>query len=190
MNDAASSDRILDQRVGERLRSLRSQQGWSLDELAGRSGVSRATLSRLEKGEVSATANVLGRLCASFGLTMTRLMHLVEEDFEPLVRRAAQPCWHDPSVGFRRRSVSPPSNPLAGEVLECALDAGVVLDYPQPPKPGLEHHLVLLEGRLQVTLEGRSHDLGPGDCLRYRLFGASRFATPTDTGARYHLFLL
>jgi transcriptional regulator with XRE-family HTH domain len=42
--DPAATDR----RLAERLRALRGERGWSLDELARRSGVSRATLSRLE----------------------------------------------------------------------------------------------------------------------------------------------
>src|SRR6185369_13524860 len=113
---------------------------------AKRSGVSRATLSRLENGEVSPTASVLGKLCAAYGLTLSRLMHMVEDEFAPLVPRAAQPVWTDPSVGFRRRSVSPPARTLAGEALECELDPGARIAYDRAPRPGLKHHLVLVEG--------------------------------------------
>ena len=180
----------LDRRIARRLKALRGERGWSLDELAGRSRVSRATLSRLENAEVSPTASVLGKLCAAYGLTMSRLMHLVEDDFAPLVRRSAQPVWTDPETGFRRRSVSPPARTLGGEALECALEPGTRITYDEPPRPGLEHHLLLLEGRLDVAVGGRSHDLRPGDCLRYQLFGPSAFATPENCGARYVLFVV
>src|SRR5215510_865195 len=99
----------IDRRIAQRLKSLRGERGWSLDELAKRSTVSRATLSRLENAEVSPTASVLGKLCAAHGLTLSRLMRMVEEDFPPLVRRDAQPVWIDPENGFRRRSISPPA---------------------------------------------------------------------------------
>ena len=62
---------------------------------------------------------MLGRLCAAYGLTMSRLMLMVEDDFAPLVPESAQPVWVDASAGFRRRSVSPPAAALAGEVLAC-----------------------------------------------------------------------
>lgn len=179
-----------DHRLARRLKSLRSERGWSLDELAGRSAVSRATLSRLENAEVSPTASVLGKLCAAYGLTMSRLMRMVEDDFTPLVRRSEQIVWNDASVGFRRRSISPPAQPLAGEALECALDPGARIAYDLPPRPGLEHHLILLEGRLSVSLDGHNHDLLPGDCLRYQLFGPSVFATGEACGARYILFIV
>src|SRR5690606_19415232 len=150
-NDKPGTDPI-DRQIAQRLRTLRAERGWSLDELARRSQVSRATLSRLENAAVSATASVLGKLCAAYGITVSRLMHLAEADYAPLVARADQPVWVDASVGFERRSVSPPAQRLAGEVLECRLAPGARIDYDKPPRPGLEHHLLLLEGQLQVIL--------------------------------------
>ncbi|ATU91996.1 helix-turn-helix domain-containing protein [Phyllobacterium zundukense] len=185
-DDTAAIDRL----IAQRLKSLRNERGWSLDELARRSNVSRATLSRLENAEVSPTASVLGKLCASYGLTMSRLMRMVEDDFAPLVRRKAQPVWVDAEIGFRRRSVSPPAKTLGAEVLECDLEAGTRIAYDHPPRHGLEHHLLLIEGQLQVTVDEQTFDLQPGDCLRYQLFGPSAFATPEQSKARYVLFIL
>ena len=92
----------IDTRIAFRLKGLRKERGWSLDMLAAKSSVSRATLSRLENAEVSATANVLGRLCATYGLTMSRLMLMVEDEFAPVVRCDAQQLWIDPETRFRR----------------------------------------------------------------------------------------
>jgi transcriptional regulator with XRE-family HTH domain len=190
MENTAANDTAIDRLIAQRLKALRTERGWSLDELARQAGVSRATLSRLENAEVSATANVLGKLCAAYGLTMSRLMRMVEEEFAPLVRRGEQPLWIDPKNGFRRRSVSPPARTLAAETLECELSAGTLITYDRPPRPGLEHHLLLLEGRLEVNVDGQGYDLRPGDCLRYQLFGPSAFTTPEECGARYVLFIL
>ena len=51
-----------DARLAQRLRELRLKRSWSLEELATKSGVSRATLSRIENNEVSPTAAVLATL--------------------------------------------------------------------------------------------------------------------------------
>lgn len=189
-NTNASADAGLDLRLAARLKTLRQERGWSLDDLAGRAGISRATLSRLENGEVSPTASVLGKLCAAHGMTMSRLMLMVEDDFAACVPEAAQSVWVDDSVGFTRRSVSPPSQRLAGEVLACELAADARIHYEQSPRPGLEHHLLMLDGELSVTVDGQAHRLLPGDCLRYQLFGASAFVTPPHRGARYLLFIV
>jgi len=190
MEKVPDEDLSLDRRIAERLKSLRAERGWSLDELARQSAISRASLSRLENAEVSPTASALGRLCAAYGLTLSRLMQLVEGGFEPRLTPDAQPVWTDPETGFHRRQVSPPAETLAGEVLECELRPGTRIAYEKPPRPGLEHHLVMVEGLLEITVEGTVHDLGPGDCLRYRLFGASKFATPKTGGAKYMLFIV
>jgi transcriptional regulator with XRE-family HTH domain len=179
----------LDHQIAQRLKSLRSERGWSLEELARRSSVSRATLSRLENAEVSATAAVLGKLCAAYGMTLSRLIRMAEDAFQPLVPRDAQPVWVDPKTGYVRRSVSPPAPTLAGEAVECRLEPGTEIIYEHPPRPGLEHHIILTEGALEVTIEGRKHRLAPGDCLRYPLFGQSEFRTGAQP-ARYFLFMV
>jgi transcriptional regulator with XRE-family HTH domain len=180
----------VDQLIAQRLKSLRAERGWSLDELARQSNVSRATLSRLENAEVSPTTNVLGKLCAAYGLTMSRLMHMVEDDFVPLVRQSTQSVWTDQTVGFRRRLVSPPAHGLAAEVLECELEPGMCITYDRPPRSGLEHHLLLIEGQLEVSVDERTYDLRPGDCLRYQLFGPSAFVTSEQCSAKYILIIL
>src|SRR6266567_6009861 len=62
----------IDWLIAQRLKSLRAERGWSLDELVRRSNVSRATLSRLENAEVSPTTSMLGKLCAAYGLTIRK----------------------------------------------------------------------------------------------------------------------
>jgi transcriptional regulator with XRE-family HTH domain len=190
MENTIPSDAGLDRRIAGRLKALRQERGWPLDELSRRAGVSRATRSRLANAEVSATAGVLGKLCAAYGLTMSRLMLMVEDEFAPLVPQQAQAVWVDDSAGFRRRSVSPPAQQLAGEVLACELAAGARIAYERSPRAGLEHHLLMLEGELSITVDGQAYRLVPGDCLRYQLFGASEFSTPAHTGARYLLFIV
>lgn len=190
MESTYSDHTSIDLLIAQRLKGLRAERGWSLDELARRSNVSRATLSRLENAEVSPTTSVLGKLCAAYGLTLSRLMHMVEDNFVPLIRRSTQSVWTDPTIGFRRRSVSPPAQTLAAEALECELEPATRITYDRPPRLGLEHHLLLIEGQLEVSVDGHTYDLRPGDCLRYQLFGPSAFATPQHCAARYILFLL
>ncbi len=177
-------------RLASQLSELRKRQGWSLDQLASRSGLSRATLSRLEKGDVSPTAESLGRLCAAYRLPMSRLLMMVEDSFDPKIPFERQAEWRDPETGFTRRSVSPPAPGLSGEVLECHLPRNTVISYDAPPNPGQEHHLVVLDGGLSLTLDETTHELAGGDCLRYHLSGPTRFETGALKGARYILVLL
>ena len=189
MEAQAPSRGSADLRLAQRLRELRRARRWSLDELSALSGVSRASLSRIENSEVSPTASVLGRLAGAHGLTMSRLLAEIEGDAPALVGPADQPEWIDPATGFRRRAVSPPSLDFECEVLQCELPAGARIDYPLPPRLGLEHHLYLQEGALELTIEGHVHRMSAGDCLRYKLMGASSFLAAGRRPARYILVL-
>lgn len=164
-------------RLAARLRELRVAKDLSLQDLAERSGVSRATLSRIENGEVSPTAETLGALASAYAMTISRILAPAERPFQALVARAEQSIWQDPSHGFIRHIVSPPSGALSVEIIRCELAANQSIAYEKPPVAGLEHHLTMLKGALSVTVEGETYALKEGDCLRYRLFGASRFET-------------
>ncbi|MBQ0885281.1 helix-turn-helix domain-containing protein [Streptomyces sp. RM72] len=177
----------VDVRLAARLAELRAEHGWSLGELAERSGVSRSTLSRAERAETSPTAAVLNRLCAVYGRTMSRLLSEVEAEPALLVRAAEQPVWEDRAAGFVRRSVSPPHAALRGELVEGRLTAGADIAYDRPPVPGLEQHVWLLEGALEITAQDVAHRLAAGDCLRMRVWGPTRFRCAGPEGARYVL---
>ncbi|MFC9244683.1 helix-turn-helix domain-containing protein [Streptomyces sp. NPDC057136] len=180
----------VDARLAARLGELRTGHGWSLDELSRRSGVSRSTLSRLERGEMSPTAALLGRLCTVYGRTMSRLLMEVETEPPLLVPAGRQPVWRDEASGFVRRSVSPPHAGLRGEVIEGRLEAGATVSYEDPPVPGLEQHLWVLEGALEITVHGSVHTVRTGDCLRFRLHGPSRFHCPGPAPVRYALLIV
>lgn len=177
-----------DQELAEHLAQLRLRRGWTLDQLAGQSGVSRATLARLEKAQVSPTTETLGKLCTAYQISMSQLLAQVEHRAPAVVPQQDTRLWTDPNSGFQRRVLSPSAPPFEGEVLHCHLPAAQSLHYSAPPRPGLEHHLLLQSGQLLVTVDGQPHDLKPGDCLRYRLQGASRFVTGVQP-ADYLLFL-
>lgn len=176
----------IERRLAARLAALRAERGLSLEDLAAASGISRATLSRLERNETSPTAAMLGRLCAIFGWTLSRLMADAEgAEATAHLRPADQPEWHDPETGFRRRAVSPPGPGLRLELTEAELPAGAAIAYDAAPLPGMEQHLWLLAGTLDFALGGRRWRLAPGDCLRLRIDGPTRLAAGPEAPARY-----
>jgi transcriptional regulator with XRE-family HTH domain len=181
----------LDERLAVRLAALRADRGWSLDVLAARAEVSRSTLSRLERGEISPTASLLGRVCAAYEISMSRLLAEVEaESPAPVVRRADQPVWRDDADGFTRRVVSPPHAALRAEVVEGTLDPGADIGYDRPTVPGLEQHVWVFDGTLHLTDGETRHELAAGDCLRFRLWSSSRFHNPGRKPVRYAIVMV
>jgi len=179
-----------DRRIARRLATLRAERGWSLDILADRTGISRASLSRLERCELSPTAAMLGTLCAQYGWTLSRLMAESENGPPALVRAKEQVTWKDPATGYVRRVVSPPHPHLKGELVEVFLPGGASISYDASPVPGLEHHLWMLDGVVDIEVDGTSLRIEKGDCARYVLSGPSRFECRGKRPARYLVSLV
>lgn len=175
------------QRLAARLGSLRLQKSLSLEELSCASGVSRASLSRIERGEVSPTAEVLNQLCAVYGVTMSRLISEIELVADNLFKAEQQNLWQDEINGFKRRTLLPPSNQFRCELIKGELRPGAFIEYLQPPVQGLEQYIWLYSGELTITMNAETWTLKEGDSVRFHLSGASSFRAHENFGAHYIL---
>jgi transcriptional regulator with XRE-family HTH domain len=185
-----NEDEPLEAAIGERVRLLRTARGQTLDDLATASGVSRAMISRIERGEASPTAQLLSRLCAALDLTLSAFFAFSAEEGDPLSRREAQTVWQDPETGYQRRAVSAPNTASRVEVIEVEFPPGARIAYPpETAKIGMTQHVWLFRGALRMTVGGTVHDLNPGDCLYMSITEGHVFENPGSTPAHYAVVL-
>ena len=177
----------LEHRVAARLRQLRADHGLTLDELAKQSGVSRSTISLIERAESSPTASVLDKLAASLGVTLAALFAEQERpDAIPLARRADQPEWRDPATAYLRRNLSPPAFPSPLELVEVTLPPGARVAYDTASRLSIvDQQVWLLAGDIEVTVGDRLHRLAAGDCLAMRVDRPISFHNRATEAARY-----
>lgn len=178
-----------EQKLAQRLAALRVAQDWSLEVLAEKTGISRATLSRIERAETSPTAALLGKLSAAYGLPTSRLLMDLEDNPVELIRYERQSVWRDTGTGFERRAISPPARDFQAEFMSGRLTAGAKIHYDAPPVSGLEQHIWLISGVLELTLDQRQYRLQAGDCLRFHLYGSSTFYVPGPEDAYYSIVI-
>jgi transcriptional regulator with XRE-family HTH domain len=167
---------------GERLRAQRRALGWPMERLAAASGVSRAMISKIERGESSPTAVVLGKLSAALELSVSELLAPDPPEHRPggradtagrvlpgaaasrggVVRRAADtPEWRDPDTGYLRRQVSTPRFPAA--VTEVTLPPGARVPYPAGAYAFIAQLVWVLSGQLTLRDGTAVHALEAGD---------------------------
>lgn len=73
IRDGGDADAIDPPEISERLRELRGERGWSLDQASCRAGLSAAALSKIENGLMSPTYEAVKKLAAGLGLSVPRL---------------------------------------------------------------------------------------------------------------------
>jgi transcriptional regulator with XRE-family HTH domain len=174
----------IDASLARRLRLEREARGWSLTEVAERSGVSKAMISKIERAEVSATAALLVRLSSAFGLTLAGLLMRAEEQAERLSRKADQACWTDPETGYIRRQVlALPNHPI--ELAEIELPARRTVNFPAHSFALIRHAVWVRSGVLTIVEGEERHSLHPGDCLAFGEPSDVAFANETDRICRY-----
>ena len=180
----------LEQTIGQSLKALRLARAMTLDQLASASGVSRAMISKIERGEASPTAVLLARLLGPLKETLSGFFASATETPSPLRRLADQPVWRDPETGYVRRAVSPPGFSIATDLVDVTLPGGARAAMPpviaDPPQ---EQYVWLLEGRLVMECDGARHEMEAGDCLYMTLAAGTVFENPTATPCRYAVIL-
>lgn len=185
----STEEQTIGRRIAARLKARREGLGLSLQALADVSGVSRAMISKIERAEASPTAVLLCRLCDGLGTTLSGLMAEVERAPAVLLRAAEQPRWRDPASGYLRIAVSPTGTASRLDVVRVELPPGAEVDYGPSTLAGAVQHLVVLSGRLVLTLAGQPFVLDPGDCLYMQVAPPKRFANPGAVPCHYFVLL-
>ena len=153
-------------RIARRIRLERSVRGWSLADLAESSGVAKATISKIEREEISPTAVTLVRLAAAFDLTLAGLLVRAEGNGDRLSRAVDQPLWRDPKTGYLRKQVfNNPDHPV--EIVQVDLPAGRQVVLPPSSYAHIRQVVWVLAGDLVILEGGGRYDLSAGDCLGF-----------------------
>lgn len=170
------------------LRSLRQQADLTLDQLAERAGVSRAMISKIERGVSVPTATVLGKLAAALNLGLSQLLGQVKARAPLLVGRGEHPVFCDPETGFERRSLSPLFEDSTINLAFNVLPPNKTVVFP-PHHKGVEEYLVVHEGRLTVVIGGTPFNVGPGDTLFYPSDCVHEFRNETRLPVSFYIVI-
>jgi transcriptional regulator with XRE-family HTH domain len=157
----------------------------SLGELADRSSVSKAMIARVEKAQSSATAALLGRLCAGLGVRLSSLIEAADGNPEQLSRLRDQPVWRDPETGYLRRQISPPAAASGLDIAHITLPPGKKVPYRAWAANAYQQQLLMLDGRLNLRIGDERYVLGKGDCIDFDVLRPNVFENKGKSPARY-----
>ena len=172
--------------VGRRIKALREAMGFSLRDLAERSGVSAPMLSQVERGETSPTLVVAEKIAAGLELTLSQLLRL-DEGEHVAVSRAGERRRYERG-GHRFEELTPPLPGQRADVSLHTLKAGATTGGPDDPpmhEPGSRETAVVLTGVLALTVDGTRHELHAGDSVTFDADLPHHFENDGEERARF-----
>lgn len=139
------------------LRELRKREGLTLEEVARRSGVSIAVISRLERNQTSAELETLYKIGRVFGMSATDLLALTESRMAHGKREESYQ-----SDGFMFRVVRYANH-------ACFLGQAKAGARIRKPEIHYDDHETcwVIEGRIQVELPHETVTLSAGESLQF-----------------------
>jgi transcriptional regulator with XRE-family HTH domain len=154
--------------IGARVKSLREAMDLSLRDLAERSGVSAPMLSQVERGDTSPTLSVAQKIAVGLDLTLSQLLRLDEDPHVVVVRERDRRTRR--RRGHRVEELTPPLPGQRADVSEHTLAPGAATGGSGDPpmhEPGSRETAVVLEGAVELFIDGKRHELTSGDSVTF-----------------------
>lgn len=155
--------------VGKRLRAHREHSGLSQRALAKRAGVPSSSVSLIENDKVSPSVGSLKRLLDVLGVSLSQFFgEAVSDDRQTIFRRSELPQLGRGGVSYRQvgKNLRDHRIQMLFEEYEPGSSSGKA-----PLSHEGEEAGIVVEGYLEVIVDGRATILGPGDAY---LFDSTR----------------
>ena len=166
--DAVEPAAAISRTIGRRVRTARTALGWTLDQLAARSGVSRRMLINVEQGATNPSIATLLRLSDAVGIGLPALVDTADDGAEPVVVHRdgdVAPTWTG-SSGGSAVMVAGTAPPDVTELWDWRLGPGD--DYrTEGHRAGTRELMHVLSGTVVLVVGGSEQRLRSGDSASF-----------------------
>lgn len=176
---------------GDRVRALREQASLTLEQFSKLSGVSRAMLSKVERGEKSPTIGIAKRIAHALDASLSVLMgdEGAPRRAHAVVRKDQRQVFRDAETGFERYLLSPIMAGMPVEVVLHRLPPRTSTDKLPPYPSGTGKHVLAARGKVVVGTERVETVLEEGDSLYFDADVEHWFENRTGRPCEYYLVI-
>ena len=171
--------------IGPKLRELRAQRSLSLQQLAELSDVSAAAIHKIERNGMVPTITTLLKIAGALNRPVSYFVEETEPDNRPVSFTSADNRRNlfTSHQGIDLSAISGPYGRffLAGAIAE--VEPGANSGRKPMEHPG-EELVLMLDGVLEIDVDGMPYRLTDGDSLHWRTDRPHRWKNPGDTPSR------
>lgn len=175
----------LTRRLADNIRALRKARGYSLDDMARRSGVSRASLSQVETAKTNPTIAILWKIAAGLEVPFSALLGADKTERVSVLRRPDQRVLRSADGQIESRPLTPAGTLAGVEVYELRL-APRAVHSSEPHAPGTGESVTVLVGQLRLRVAEEVHDLSAGDTASFAADVTHSYENPGRTHTLVH----
>jgi transcriptional regulator with XRE-family HTH domain len=170
--------------LGAKVAKARAERGWSLAQLAERSGVSTAAVHKIEKSGMTPTIATLMKIALALGKSVSYFVEDVDAARPvTVIRRDERTQLYTSKQGLVLQNISGRYGPFwvagAEAHVEPHADSG-----PEPMRHPGEELVLVLDGRMTFTIDDETYELEAGDSIHFRTVRPHSWANPSGRPAR------
>ncbi len=176
----------LTNKISITLKSLRKARGWSLDITSQKTGVSKAMLGQIERGESSPTISTLWKIATGFDLSFSSFIadsHVIENEF--IHRNSDLKQIHPEDNKIKIMPLFAYDPHLKFEVFIIELLPGCE-HLSSPHQKGVIEHIIVSKGEMEVLINGAWHLIKQNEGVRFNADKSHGYRNLSNKKALFH----
>ncbi|AJD90679.1 DNA-binding protein [Jeotgalibacillus malaysiensis] len=152
--------------LGGNLRLLRKNRDLSLDRLALLTGVSKAMLGQIERGDANPSVGTIWKIANGLKISFSSLLAAPVSDVT-VIRAEAVEMLEEDNGRYRVYPIFTFDPVRQWEGYRVELDPGCHY-HSESHGSGVEEYMTVIEGELIITVSGNDYTLKSGDSIRFK----------------------
>lgn len=163
-------------KVGKNLQSIRKSRGLSLDNVAELTGVSKAMLGQIERGDSNPTISVLWKIVNGLSISFTALIEKAELDVNVVSSDEIEPFVEEEGA-YRSYPLFPYNLRTKFESYMVMMDPGCEHGS-EAHNEGVEEYIFVHQGELELRFDGESYKVPAGSSVHFAANRPHQYCNP------------
>lgn len=165
--------------IGVIIKKVRTERGLTLEDTSNLTGVSKAMLGQIERGESNPTITILWKISTGLKISFSELLSSKTNDYEPISLNDIEPLYESDEKMILYDVF--PFNPVAGfEYFYIKLLPGAE-HVSEPHINSTSEYVVVTEGTLLLKVDGKPYELIAPSALAFKSNIEHSYNNPYDT---------
>ncbi|MEY8353975.1 XRE family transcriptional regulator [Lachnospiraceae bacterium 54-53] len=165
--------------ITEKMKTIRADRQLNLDQAAEITGISKAMLSQIERGQSIPTITTLWKIATGYKVPLTYFVEEEKSDYSLVDFHSSGPIYEEEEK--MRTYTLFPYNPAQNfEMLYIEFDGGCVHESARHLN-GVEEYLFVLSGSLELCLGQERVKIGKDQCFRFKADVPHSYRLPSET---------